>query len=535
LKRIYSQVNSIQDYFSSFVQDLYTRSHQSHQSNAVNDSNHLIGDKFGFHKLIFTLTKFGKIVILDNSQKGAVVSTLFDPRLKEEILREDDRMKIIEKERTKRCERVYPIWIYLQKSNVFSPLITFLTKGGYIFSFNPFTDKALEMHNLNVKIKQSLLMHHANEDGVKGIVILDEGDDVHFYPPSTKATFTAQKDNYYLLVGHQSNKLLQGYSFVYINNGNEDKFRGQRVWSFSLPTLTESCLKIGWKEKEERVHSQGKLLSDISVLYKYLNPNLVVVINEGEERSDEEVGGINVVHFYLVDAITGAVYYSVVHRKASGPVHLVHSENFIIYSFYNERQRRTEISSLELFEGKEMPSPPPVRTPPQIVEHISFIFPTGIRTMKETRTEKGITNKHILIALSSGAILSFPRVFLDPRRAASTSRYSSSAAASEEGGVYLPPYIPELPIPSEGIINYNQTLSRVKDISVGVSYFESTCLVFITGLDLYYTRVTPSKTFDILKDDFDHLLIIIVLLSLILFSFITKYLASRKTLKAAWK
>ena len=33
----------------------------------------------------------------------------------------------------------------------------------------------------------------------------------------------------------------------------------------------------------EHVHSQGRVLGDRSVLYKYLNPNLVVVTTEGEE------------------------------------------------------------------------------------------------------------------------------------------------------------------------------------------------------------------------------------------------------------
>jgi len=33
----------------------------------------------------------------------------------------------------------------------------------------------------------------------------------------------------------------------------------------------------------EHVHSQGIVLEDRSVLYKYLNPNLVAVIAEGED------------------------------------------------------------------------------------------------------------------------------------------------------------------------------------------------------------------------------------------------------------
>jgi hypothetical protein len=53
--------------------------------------------------------------------------------------------------------------------------------------------------------------------------------------------------------------------------------------------------------------------------------------------------------------------------------------------------------------------------------------------------------------------------------------------------------------------------------------------------DLFYTRVAPSKTFDLLKEDFDHFLITAVLLGLTVTSYITKKLASRKALKQAWK
>lgn len=53
--------------------------------------------------------------------------------------------------------------------------------------------------------------------------------------------------------------------------------------------------------------------------------------------------------------------------------------------------------------------------------------------------------------------------------------------------------------------------------------------------DLFYTRVAPSKTFDVLKEDFDHFLIAAVLLGLAIASYVTRKLASRKALKQAWK
>ena len=67
------------------------------------------------------------------------------------------------------------------------------------------------------------------------------------------------------------------------------------------------------------------------------------------------------------------------------------------------------------------------------------------------------------------------------------------------------------------------------------SGLESTCLVFVYGLDLYGTRVTPSKGFDLLKDDFDYLMIAAVIAGLVLASVVTRKLAQRKMLSLAWK
>ena len=37
----------------------------------------------------------------------------------------------------------------------------------------------------------------------------------------------------------------------------------------------------------EHVHSQGRVLGDRSVLYKYLNPNMVAVVTEGQDATSK--------------------------------------------------------------------------------------------------------------------------------------------------------------------------------------------------------------------------------------------------------
>ena len=132
------------------------------------------------------------------------------------------------------------------------------------------------------------------------------------------------------------------------------------------------------------------------------------------------------------------------------------------------------------------------------------------------------------MATSTGAVYNVPRQFLDPRRPG-----ASTPPEMREPG--LPPYVPELVFPPEVILNYNQSLTRIKGIATAPTGLESTSVVLVFGLDMYCNRVNPSKGFDLLKDDFDYFVIASVLVGLMAAAYITRKLSQRKMLKSAWK
>lgn len=142
-----------------------------------------------------------------------------------------------------------------------------------------------------------------------------------------------------------------------------------------------------------------------------------------------------------------------------------------------------------------------------------------VQAMKPTVTEKGITSRHILgmfyahlsslnyifpqlnfnillslsctsngvVGLANGAVLELPWMFLDPRRPVTV-----TPEMREEGVI---PYMPELPIPPESIINYNKSLPHINGIHAAPSGLESTSLVLVYGLGKNYQFYQTPQVF----------------------------------------
>ncbi|XP_058467728.1 ER membrane protein complex subunit 1 isoform X2 [Malaya genurostris] len=470
----------------------------------------LVRDDFGLHKMLVVVTSRGKIFGIDNiSGKQHWVRYIAS------ITRfaNDQNMKLL----VQRTSRFYPLTaqcVILGRDKK--------TKHGLIYQFNPITGQPIngEITQLPYKIQQVSLLHETGPDFLKGLLILDEKNDAHVLPESSEK----YAHNVYLFSADRDTATIKGF----LIESRSGKLTTVPTWVVNLggPGLGQKIISIEGKNPIEHVHSQGRVLADRSVLYKYINPNLVAVATHGPDNIHKYI--LNV---YLLDVVSGSIVFSMSHKRIRPPLHMVHSENWLIYSYYNDKVRRTEVSTLELYEGKTQTNSTAwssLDAPPlPLVERQTYILPVAVASMKETITEKGITNKHVLIGLTTGAIAEMSWALLDPRRPV-----TSPEKAREEGII---PYMPELPMPHEIIINYNQTIANMKGIYTAPSGLESSCLVFAHGLDVFVTRVAPSKTFDLLKEDFDYFLITVVLVLLTSTSYIVKLFASKKAIKQAWK
>ncbi|XP_012531273.1 ER membrane protein complex subunit 1 isoform X4 [Monomorium pharaonis] len=502
LRRITSQINQARAFFQTIL-DLVPQ-----QSNQRID---LVQDKFGLHKMIVAVTSAGKLYGIE-TRKGEIIWQFRIPNI--HGFTKLSNTMILYVQRGSRHFPHPPQCALLAEDKE--------TGEGVIYTFNPITGQSLDgLIKLGYKIKQSMLLHVATDDFLRGILILDARDKVHVFPDSATAVAASLGKNTYLFTADQTTGILSGFSLSY---STTQELIAHKVWELLLSPRNQRITQVVAKNPIERVHSQGRVLSDRSVLYKYINPNLVAIVTEGIGHAHK-----NALNLYLLDVVSGAMIFSITHKRVRGPIHIVHSENWLVYSYFSEKGRRTEIATLELYEGKIQSNTTVfsslATTKLPIVERQAFIFPASIEYMQETITEKGITSKHIIVALANGGILELPWMMVDPRR-------PINPEMREEGVI---PYMPEIPVHMDAIINYNQSVSRVMGIHTSPSGLESTCLVFVHGLDLFYTRVAPSKTFDVLKEDFDYYLIVIVLVALLISSYVTKKLASQKAQKQAWK
>lgn len=75
--------------------------------------------------------------------------------------------------------------------------------------FNPITGAALDLGvaNLGYRIKQTLLLNQVNTEFLKGLVIMDENEGVHVYPPACSANI----GNTYMFVADPNTAVVQGY------------------------------------------------------------------------------------------------------------------------------------------------------------------------------------------------------------------------------------------------------------------------------------------------------------------------------------
>ncbi|OTF77451.1 hypothetical protein BLA29_006933 [Euroglyphus maynei] len=251
----------------------------SQSTNQYEDSDEeeiLVRDYFGFHKVIITRTKSGKIFALDTIT-GRVLWSRYEPWL---AVQTDDVQ--------------FPIWI--QRTNAHYPhsavctILNAFDDRTFLYSFDPVTGTILDSRWLPGRIIQAMLIQTIHDDDFqRPLLLLDSQYNGYLYPETmaTKKLFTQVATNHFMMIVNQTDASLTGYSFAGSNVQNGPI--AIPVWSFRLPHELNKLISIKtvFKRPHENVHSQGRVLGDRNVLYKYLNPNLVAILVESLDTQEK--------------------------------------------------------------------------------------------------------------------------------------------------------------------------------------------------------------------------------------------------------
>lgn len=293
---------------------------ESTNNKGTNDGkskNHLIRDAFGLHKIIVTVTESGNVFGIDNMSG----KFHWKKNLRELNSSGDSKVKLI----ALRTARHFPHPIQYalvgkERQNGF----------GFVYQFNPITGAEVARQVLNYRIKQmTVLAESEGSTYLRPLLLLDDHNKAHVLPQE----FASAATGIFLFTATEQGAL-NGY-FV------EEKLNVVPIWELDVggADRSQKVISVAGKHPHEHVHSQGRVLNGRSVLYKYINPNLVAVTTAGPHSIHK-----NVLNVHLVDVVSGSIIFSMNHKRAQPPFHMVHSENWIAYTYYNEKVRRTEIS-----------------------------------------------------------------------------------------------------------------------------------------------------------------------------------------------
>ncbi|KAG8525901.1 uncharacterized protein KY384_000663 [Bacidia gigantensis] len=283
-------------------------------------------------------------------------------------------------------------------------------------------------------------------------------------------------------------------------------------WVFR-PATSERIVQLLHRPSHDPVASIGRALGDRNVLYKYLNPHVILVTAVNVQTSTAT--------FYLLESTSGSILHTTTHSNVdtTKPIASTLSENILTYSLYSHtssqdtlQTEKKVLQGYQLVVSELYESPfPNDRGPlasssntssqgpldlneertanlPHAISQ-TYLISDSVSYLATTSTLQGITPRSLLCINSDlKTITSIPGHILDPRRP--VGRDSTSAEAEE--GLYR--YNAVLDFDPKWILNHKREMLGLSKVIASPTLLESTSLVFAFGdVDLFGTRVRKKQ------------------------------------------
>ncbi|XP_062179551.1 uncharacterized protein LOC133884219 isoform X2 [Phragmites australis] len=510
------------------------------------EKNKMTRDHNGFRKLLIVLTKAGKVIALHTGD-GRIIWSKLLPSLR--VSRSGGMPSAL---------RMYQWQVPHHRVMHENPSILVVGRSGEesvapgVFSIlDSYSGEELSSMSLDHSVVQIIPLTLKDSSEQRLHLIIDSNSHAHLYPrsPDALTVFLHEMSNLFFYSVDIQRNVIRGYSLQKscdLNLGDEYCFSTKELWSIIFPSDAEKIAISETRKMSEVVHTQAKIIGDQDVMYKYLSKNLVFVATVSPKAAGE-IGSVSPEEAslvaYLIDAVTGRILHRVTHHGARGPVHAVVSENWVVYHYFNLRAHRFEMAVIEIYDqsradnkdvmklilGKHNLSAPitSYACPEVAVKSQSYFFTHSVKAMGVTQTAKGITSKQLLIGTIGDQVLALDKRYLDPRRSVNPTQQEK-----EEGII---PLTDALPIIPQSYVTHTLQVEALRGIVSIPAKLESTTLVFMYGVDLFYTQLAPSRTYDSLTDEFSYALLLITIAVLVAAIIVTWIWSEKKELRDKWR
>ncbi|CAG8580961.1 4772_t:CDS:10 [Paraglomus occultum] len=519
IRRVSTHLNQLRDLLDNLIAHitrLITNDKSAIATKKSGDSASLHRDIYGFRKILVFVTP-KKIIALDSARKGEIVWTRYLNYASLEL----QKIFVVRAAMIK-----YPPVIIVVGKQV--------TSGGEIetrlFRLNALTGGDFEPEYRNDfpadislplnSIKTIKLPIEEPNERTHILALIDAKRQATVFRTFAKSFyFTLERENG-----------LSGYKVS--DNEFGKTITANEIWSITFPS--ETIASVGQRPLHEKVSSLGRVLGDRSVLYKYLNPHLVAIAT----FSSTDPKSLSI---YLIDIVKGSILYHAVHANVS-PIHrvfLIQVENYILYHFWSNGDpvkgdgKGFQVVVCDLYESEhknerfESANFSSFSHERPYVDTKAFMFPHGINAIGVTTTKNGITTREFLFATKTDQVYGIAKRVLDARRPTRT-------LTAEDKEEMLIPYDPAIPDNRKSMLSYYLTVAGIRHITTSPALLESTSLVLAYGLDIWFTREAPSKTFDVLSEDFSKETLVTTIVALLIGIAVTRPIVNRRKINARW-
>ncbi|XP_058074294.1 uncharacterized protein LOC131223031 isoform X2 [Magnolia sinica] len=509
------------------------------------EKNKMTRDHNGFRKLLIVLTRAGKILALHTGD-GRVVWSLLLPSLHNS-----------EGCRFPTALNIYQWQVPHHHAMDANPSVLVVGKCGLssdapgVLSFvDAYTGKELNSLRLTHSIAQVVPLPFTDSTEQRLHLLIDFDKRAHLYPssPDSINLFQRELPNIYWYYIDAERDIIRGHTLggnCVLEVADKYCFNTREIWSVVFPSESEKIATTATRKLNEVVHTQAKVIADHDVMYKYISKNMLFVATVAPKAAGE-IGSATpeeaLLVAYLIDTVTGRILHRVTHPGAQGPIHAVFSENWVVYHYFNVRAHRYQMSVIEIYDqsradnkdvwklvlGKHnLTSPISSYSRPEVfVKSQTYFFTHSVKAIAVTSTAKGITSKQLLIGTIGDQVLALDKRYVDPRRSVNPTQ-----SEKEEG---IMPLTDSLPIIPQSYVTHSLQVEQLRGIVTIPAKLESTGLVFAYGVDLFFTRIAPSRTYDSLTEDFSYALLLITIVALIAAIFVTWILSEKKELREKW-